>query len=154
MRIKMKLMRSLISLGVRTVSSHRRRWEFRTVPEKAAAKIIQPDICHAGGLSELRKIATMAETYYVPIAPHNSNGPISTVASCHLDALTPNFFMQEIFINFLDLYNEVLTEPIVVEDGYLKVPEGPGWGTDIQEEVIQAHPPTEYSPVPADLKYF
>jgi len=130
------------------------RWEFRAVLEKGAAKIIQPDICHAGGISELRKIATMAETYYVPIAPHNSNGPISTVASCHLDACTPNFFMQEVFVNFLPLYNELLTEPIVIEGGYLKVPEGPGWGTDIKEEVIQAHPAGAYSPVPADQRYF
>ena len=105
-------------------------------------------------MTELRKIATMAETYYVPISPHNSNGPISTVASAHLDAITPNFFMQEVFINFLPLYNDVLTEPIVIEDGQMKMPEGPGWGTDIREDVIEAHPPMEHSPVPADLKYF
>jgi galactonate dehydratase len=143
-----------IQIPVATGEQLYTRWEFRAVLEKQAAKIIQPDICHAGGMSELRKIATMAETYYIPISPHNSNGPISTIASGHLDAITPNFFMQEVFINFLPLYNEVLTEPIAIEGGQMQLPEGPGWGTDIKEDVIEAHPPMEHSPVPADLKYF
>ncbi|MCB0143838.1 MAG: mandelate racemase/muconate lactonizing enzyme family protein, partial [Caldilineaceae bacterium] len=60
------------------------RWEFRPLLEQNAVGIIQPDICHAGGISELKKIAAMAETYYVTVAPHNSNGPISTIASLHL----------------------------------------------------------------------
>lgn len=130
------------------------RWEFRALLEKNAARIIQPDICHAGGILELKKIAAMAEAYYVPVAPHNSNGPISTVASLHLDACVPNCFMQEIFVSFLPLYNEVLTKPIEVENGYLKVPEGPGWGTDIREDVVLSHPPRPYSPVVEAQRYY
>ena len=123
------------------------RWEFRALLESNAVRIIQPDICHAGGISELKKIATMAETYYVTVAPHNSNGPISTIASLHLDACIPNCFRQEIFVSFLPLMNEVLTEPIVIEDGYAALPQGPGWGTEIREDVIAAHPPHVYPPV-------
>ena len=130
------------------------RWEFRALLEKNAARIIQPDICHAGGILELKKIAAMAEAYYVPVAPHNSNGPISTVASLHLDACVPNCFMQEIFVSFLPLYNEVLTKPIEVENGYLKVPEGPGWGADIREDVVLSHPPRPYSPVVEAQRYY
>lgn len=59
------------------------RWQFRALLEQNAVGIIQPDICHAGGMTELKKIAAMAETYYVMVVPHNSNGPISTVASLH-----------------------------------------------------------------------
>ena len=123
------------------------RWEFREVLEKNAVDIIQPDICHAGGISELKKIAAMAETYYVTLAPHNSNGPISTVASLHLDMMINNCFMQELILRFLDRYNEVLTEPLVVEDGYCTPPAGPGWGTELREDVLAKYPPKEYNPV-------
>ena len=130
------------------------RWEFRALLEQNAARIIQPDICHAGGISELKKIATAAETYYVTVAPHNSNGPISTVASLHLDASIPNCLMQEVFVAFLPLYNEVLTQPIHLEDGYARLPQGPGWGTDIDEDAVRAHPPHDYSPVKERAAYY
>ena len=130
------------------------RWEFRPLLERNAVRIIQPDICHAGGISELKKIAAAAETYYVTVAPHNSNGPISTVASLHLDASIPNCLMQEVFLSFLPLYNEVLTNPMVIEDGYARLPAGPGWGTDIDEDVVRAHPPNAYSPVREQSVYY
>ena len=75
------------------------RWDFRALLELNAVGIIQPDICHAGGITELKKIAAMAETYYVTVAPHNSNGPISTIASLHLDLCIHNSLMQEIFVS-------------------------------------------------------
>ncbi len=123
------------------------RWEFREILEKNAVDIIQPDICHAGGLSELKKIAAMAETYYVTLAPHNSNGPISTIASLHLDMMINNCFMQEYILRFEDRYNEMLTRPIEVIDGYCTPPEGPGWGVDLREDVIAKYPPKNYNPV-------
>ena len=126
------------------------RWEFRALWEKNAVGIIQPDICHAGGLSELKKIAAAAETYYVTVAPHNSNGPISTVASLHLDISIPNCFMQELFLNFLPAYNAVLTKPIVVEDGYCSVSDGPGWGVDLVEEALLKYPPVDYTPIESE----
>jgi len=79
--------------------------------EQLAIGIIQPDICHAGGFSELRKIAAMAETYFVTLAPHNSNSPRSTVASLHLDMAINNCHMQGVFLNSVDLYHEVLPNP-------------------------------------------
>ena len=124
------------------------RWEFRPLLERNLVQIIQPDICHAGGMTELKKLAAMAETYYITVAPHNSNGPISTVASLHLDMNTPNCPMQEIFVNFVERYNEVLTNPLVIDDqGYVHVPEGPGWGTDIDEDAVRSYPPNVYAPV-------
>ena len=126
------------------------RWEFRELLEQNAVGIIQPDICHAGGMSELHKIAAMAETYYVTLAPHNSNGPISTVASLHLDMAINNCHMQELFLNSLDLYREVLTNPLIIEDGYGAPPEGPGWGTDLDDDVLAQHPPVAFTPVESE----
>jgi galactonate dehydratase len=126
------------------------RWEFRELLEQNAVGIIQPDICHAGGVSELRKIAAMAETYYVTVAPHNSNGPISTVASLHLDLAINNCFMQELFLNSLDLYQEVLTNPLIIEEGYGAPPDGPGWGTDLDDAVVAQHPPSTFTPVESE----
>jgi galactonate dehydratase len=126
------------------------RWEFRALLERNAVGIIQPDICHAGGLSEMHRIAAMAETYYVALAPHNSNGPISTMASLHLDMSIPNCHMQELFLNSLDLYQEVLTDPLVIADGYGAPPDGPGWGTDLDDVALRKHPPSPFTPVESE----
>jgi galactonate dehydratase len=126
------------------------RWEFRALLEQNAVGIIQPDICHAGGMSELRKIATMAETYYVTVAPHNSNGPISTVASLHLDMSIPNCHLQELFLNSVPLYQEVLTAPLALADGYGAPPAGPGWGTDLDDAALARHPPSDFTPVASE----
>jgi galactonate dehydratase len=126
------------------------RWEYRALLEQNAVGIIQPDICHAGGMSELRKIAAMAETYYVAVAPHNSNGPISTVASLHLDMSIPNCHMQELFVNSVDLYQEILTNPLTIETGYGAPPDGPGWGTDLDDAVLARYPPSDFVPVESE----
>jgi len=136
-----------INLPIATGERLYTRWEFRPLFEKHAAHIIQPDICNVGGIWELRKIAAMAEAYYVSVQPHNSNGPVQTIASMHLDASIPNFVFQEFFYPYLDMYNEVLTEPIIYKDGYLEVPTRPGLGTDIREDVIRKRPPKKQPPM-------
>ncbi|MBT3270074.1 galactonate dehydratase [Candidatus Poribacteria bacterium] len=139
-----------VSVPVATGEQLYTRWEFRALLEQNAVGIIQPDICHAGGMSELRKIAAMAETYYVMVVPHNSNGPISTVASLHLDMSIPNSYLQEVFVNWLPVYDEVLTNPLVIEDGQCRPPDGPGWGTDIDEDALAQYPPAAYTPVASE----
>ncbi len=136
-----------INLPIATGERLYTRWEFRPLFEKNAAQIIQPDICNVGGIWELRKIAAMAEAYYVSVQPHNSNGPVQTIASLHLDASIPNFVFQEFFYPYLDMYNEVLTEPIIYKDGYLEIPTRPGLGTDIREDVIRKRPPSKQPPM-------
>lgn len=126
------------------------RWGFRELLESNSVGIIQPDICHAGGMTELKKIAAMAATYYVTLAPHNSNGPVSTIASLHLDTSIHNSIMQEVFINHLALYNKVLTHPIEFIDGHWTPSQRPGWGTDLNEEVIRQYPPSEYTVVESE----
>ena len=126
------------------------RWEFRPLLATNSIRLIQPDICHCGGFSEIRKIAHMAETHYIAVAPHNSNGPISTLASLHLDMSIPNAFLQEIFVSFIDRYREVLTNPINIEDGLATVPDGPGWGADIDTEVLAKYPATDFTQIESE----
>ncbi|HVW39040.1 MAG TPA: galactonate dehydratase [Pirellulales bacterium] len=111
------------------------KWGFREILEKNAAGILQPDICYAGGITELRLIAGMAETYYVPLAPHNPQGPCSLAASCQIAAAIPNFLIQE---QGTRSHANMLKTPFQVEKGYLPVPTAPGLGIEIDEEKFMA----------------
>ncbi len=108
------------------------RWGFREVLEKGAAVILQPDLSHAGGIFEVRKIAAMAEAYYAAIAPHCPLGPIALAACLQVDACTPNFLCQE-QVNMGEGY---LKQPFELRDGYIDVPTGPGLGIEVDEEAI------------------
>ncbi len=112
------------------------KWGFRDLFEKQAAAVIQPDICHAGGILELKKIAAMAETYYIGFAPHNPNGPICTAASIQVDACTPNFLIQEFVISDEPLRSQLQQEPLRIVDGYFEIPNRPGLGVEINEEYL------------------
>jgi galactonate dehydratase len=108
------------------------KWGFREILEKQAASILQPDLCHAGGITEVRLIAGMAEAYYVPIAPHNPLGPISLAAGLQIAAAIPNFLCQE----QVSLGEGYLREPLRVRDGYIDLPAGPGLGIEIDEDAL------------------
>jgi galactonate dehydratase len=110
------------------------KFGFRELLAKQAADIIQPDVCHTGGILETKKIAAMAESYYVPIAPHNPFGPINTAAAIQVDVCTPNFLIQEMILRHLPTYRQILTEPLEPRDGYLDVPTRPGIGFELNEE--------------------
>lgn len=111
------------------------KWGFREVLEKGAAKILQPDVAYAGGITELRLIAGMAEAYYAPIAPHNPNGPCSLAASLQLAGCVPNFLVQERG----DREHDLLAKPLPpVRDGYRPLPTDPGLGITIDEDALMA----------------
>lgn len=109
------------------------KWGFREVVEKQAASILQPDLSHAGGIMECKKIAAMAETYYATIAPHCPLGPIALAACIQLDACTPNFLIQE----QVTLGEGYLMEPFKLKNGYVEIPEKPGLGIEIDESLIK-----------------
>jgi galactonate dehydratase len=109
--------------------------------EKQAADIIQPDICCAGGLLETKKIAAMAEAYYVSVAPHNPMSPLATVANVHLAASLPNFLILEYIPDNRPPRSEVVKEPLQVEDGYIVPPSEAGLGIELNEEVFDEYPP-------------
>lgn len=121
------------------------KWGFREILEKGAAMILQPDVNYAGGITELKIIAGMAEAYYAPIAPHNPNGPCSLAASLQIAACVPNFMVQERG----DREHELLAEPLPpMKDGYRPIPTGPGLGITIDENKLmdEVGEPREYSP--------
>ena len=109
-----------------------------------AVDIIQPDLCHAGGLTEVKKIAAMAEASYVQVAPHNASGPIGTAAAVHLDAAIPNFLIQEFFVAQAPWIEEVVEGGPRVEAGEIVVPDRPGLGVELHEDAARAHPFREY----------
>lgn len=119
------------------------KWGFREILEKNAAMILQPDVNYAGGITELRIIAGMAEAYYAPLAPHNPNGPCSLAASLQVAACIPNFMVQERG----DREHDLLAEPLPpVKDGYRPIPTGPGLGITIDEDKLmdEVGEPREY----------
>ena len=121
------------------------KWGFREILEKKAAMILQPDVNYAGGITELKVIAGMAEAYYAPLAPHNPNGPCSLAASLQVAACIPNFLVQERG----DREHDLLAEPLPpVRDGYRPIPTGPGLGITIDENRIDEEigEPREYLP--------
>jgi galactonate dehydratase len=110
------------------------KWGFREILEKHAAVILQPDLCHAGGITEGRIIAGMAEAYYASIAPHNPLGPISLAVGLQLDAAVPNFLCQE----QVSLGEGYLKTPFKVRDGHIDLPTGPGLGIEVDEVALKS----------------
>jgi galactonate dehydratase len=108
----------------------------REIVEKDAVSVFQPDIVNCGGLSQLKKMAAMAEAHYISIAPHNPNGPVATITSAQIAAAIPNFLILESVGSQadLDLFAQVTDPPPVIENGFLKLPAGPGLGINLRKE--------------------
>jgi L-alanine-DL-glutamate epimerase-like enolase superfamily enzyme len=116
------------------------RQGFRDLIEKQAVDIIMPDIPKCGGLSECRKIANLAETYYMPFAPHNVSSPIGTMASAHVCATVPNFLVLEFHWLHRDYWATITTDKEdIIKDGFIALPARPGVGLDLDETVARAH---------------
>jgi galactonate dehydratase len=116
------------------------RYDFLPIFENRLADYIMPDVVWTGGISELRKIATMAEAYYIPVSPHNAMGSIQIIAGAHTMMTVPNFYRLEFSIAALESYNVVLDKPLDIRDGNLHLPTRPGLGYDLDTEFMAAHP--------------
>ncbi len=127
-----------ISIPVVTGEELYTKAEFREVFERRAADIINPDICNCGGILELKEIAAMAEPYDIVVSPHNYNSvTCGLAASLQICAHIPNFLILEYFVNFTETGNQVQRNPFVAENGYIKVPTGPGLSVDIDENALE-----------------
>jgi galactonate dehydratase len=136
-----------IATGERLVT----RWEFREVLEKRACAVIQPDVCHCGGVAELRRIAAHAETCFVSVAPHNPLGPIATAVNVHVALSMPNFLIQEVMRSDVPWRDEVVDAPLEIADGHVRPPTRPGIGVEVDEEAAAHYP---YAPeLPARVFY-
>ena len=114
------------------------RWGYRELLSKNAVDIIQPDFQKTGGLSEGRKIANLAQTYYLPVAPHCVVSPIGMMSTAHLCASIPNFLVCEWhWINFPDLWKNWVKEGEIIQKGYVSVTDKPGLGVEMNEEVAR-----------------
>ncbi|MCD8121356.1 MAG: mandelate racemase/muconate lactonizing enzyme family protein [Clostridiales bacterium] len=118
--------------------------EMQLIMEKKAARYVRPDVCALGGITPSKKVAAMAESHYVGIVPHNPLGPVSTAACLQLDASIPNFTIQE-FPSFYLQGGEaaMLKEPLEVENGYIRVPDRPGIGIELIDDITERFPPKQ-----------
>jgi len=116
-----------------------RKHGYRELIEKQAARIIAPDIPKMGGLMEAKKVADHADTYYIPIAPHNVASPVGTVAAAHVCAAMNNFLVMEFHAHDVPWWSDVVQENTVIKDGFIFLNERPGHGLTLNEDVARAH---------------
>ena len=121
------------------------RWEFVPIFEHGLADFIMPDVTWTGGISELKKISTMAEAYYVPVSPHDASGPINVVAGAQVMMTVPNFYKLEVGRYDMSYYNVLIDQPLDVRQGHLYLPDRPGLGINLLPEVL-----AEYEASPDD----
>lgn len=119
--------------------------EFRPMIEHQVVDFVQPDICCCGGMLTMKKIAAMAEAQYIRVAPHNPMSPLAAAVNVHFAASTPNFHILEYHAPDSGAWKEVLKEPLMVnKDGYLDIPNKPGWGVELNEEAFKSMPPAPW----------
>jgi len=142
---ELELLRAKTKVPLATGERSFTKYGFTDFCSRHLVNYIQPDVCHAGGILELKKIGTIAEAYRVEMAPHNPQSEVSTLASLHVDATTPACTIQEYNPNntawIRDLFNGGAVQ---VKDGFAELPNRPGLGVDLNEKVAAQHP---YKPV-------
>jgi len=103
-----------------------------------------PDILWAGGISEMRKIANMAEAYYIPVSPHDASGPINILAGAHTMMTVPNFYRVELISDRVPDLSKFINNPLDIRDGVLYPSERPGLGVELDEDFLDAHPDPDW----------
>ncbi len=125
-----------IATGERLVTRH----QFRPLFERQACHVIQPDLCHCGGLLEAKKIASMAEAWSMGVAPHNPLGPVANAAALHFALSTPNFLIQEDMLTDVPWRWDVVRHDLKTKDGYWLPCDAPGLGVEVDENAAARHP--------------
>lgn len=139
----MRRIRDRIPVPIATGERLLTTFDYRDVfQHPTPADIVQPDVNNCGGISQLKKIASMAYSEYIPVAPHNSRGPVATAAAAHAMATTPNFFILEYFPD-LPQRQDLITGEERVENGYYQLPDGPGLGVELNQDNFTVYEPTE-----------
>ncbi len=116
------------------------RYEYAEYLRLECADYWQPDVSHAGGIMELRKIAALAESHYIPVCPHNPSGPVANAATLQLAACTPNFYLLETMSNDIPYRGEISNEKVIFKNGEMFIPNTPGLGIEINEDAIAKYP--------------
>lgn len=141
----MKKLADHVNIPLASGEANYGKYEFKQLIDLQALDFVQPDICCCGGVLELKKIAAMAEAQYIKVAPHNPMSPLATVVNVHFAASTPNFYILEYHAPDSGAYKVVLNEPLMVKkDGYVDIPNKPGWGVELNEEAFKSMPPAPW----------
>ena len=127
------------NLSVATGERVYKRIDFRDALERRICRILQPDIAHVGGITEMKKIATLADAYYVTVAPHEYNGPVTLMAGAHVGATMTNLLMHEYHIQLKEILKETMPDGYDYDPQFLDVPETPGIGVAFSESFIREH---------------
>ena len=121
------------------------RWDFAPYLQEGLVNYIMPDICWTGGISEKKRIAVLAETYYVPISPHDASGAFNVITGAHVLMNVPNIYRLEMSDHSLENYNSVITSPLDIRNGQLYLPDKPGLGYELDHDFINSHPDPEWA---------
>ncbi len=136
----LKLVSQKTSIPIATGERAITKYGFAPLIESHAADIIQPDIVNTGGILEAKKISAMADAHFITVAPHQAEGPLATATCLQLDACIPNFLIQESFDEFdVQWRKDILDSPIEIENGFMKIPERPGLGVDLNMKAVEDH---------------
>lgn len=129
-------------VGVAVAAGERicNRFHFKTFFNMGCADFVQPDVSHVGGIGELRKIAALAETYHLPVCPHNPSGPVANAAALQVAASCPNLYLLETMASDVPTRSKIARETLRLENGQMIIPDAPGLGVDIDEEEIVKYP--------------
>jgi galactonate dehydratase len=132
------------SIPIATGERRMSKYPFRDLLAETDVDVLQPDLVNVGGVTEGRKIAAMADAEHVSIAPHNPQGPVATAVCAHVDASLPNFMIQEVFQDYdVEWVDDLLDDPVAIEDGRLQVPSGPGLGVELNLDAVEEHAYTD-----------
>jgi len=141
----MKKVSDHVSIPLASGESNYGIYEFKQLIDRQALDFVQPEICCCGGVLTLKKIAALAEAQYIMVAPHNPMSPLATAINVHFAASTPNFYILEYAAPDSGARKNVLKEPLMVKkDGYLEIPNKPGWGMELNEEAFKSMPPAPW----------
>jgi galactonate dehydratase len=135
----LKQVREQINIPISIGERLHTRWEFVPVFEQDLTDYIMPDVTWTGGISELKKISTMAEAYYIPVSPHDASGPINVLAGAHVMMTVPNFYRLETARYKLNAYDIFIEEPLDIRGGQLFMPDSPGLGITMNMDYLRAN---------------
>lgn len=135
----LKQVRDKVSAAISVGERAHTKWDFVPILENKLADYIMPDVTWTGGITELKKIATLAEAYYVPISPHDAGGPINVLAGAHVMMTVPNFYRLETSRWDLSVYNVLMHTPLDNSRGSLKLSRGPGLGIEMNRDYLTAN---------------
>ncbi|MBV9560125.1 MAG: hypothetical protein JOY90_06640 [Bradyrhizobium sp.] len=141
--------RAAVNIPIVTGENAFTKAAFRPILEARVADILNPDVSNCGGILELKEIASMAEPFMVAVSPHNYNSTtLSLSATVHATAVMPNFVITEYFIPFVDVGDRICRNQLRPVDGFIRLPDGPGLGTEMDEAAIRSAPGRPFPPRP------